>query len=278
MLEAVYLEATSTIPEATYFYSKIENSEGKEESVIIRLTDFELFNHKGWDPLFVLLQELKIFERYLNNYKISPHIVGIRDYFVSYSSSNPAANPRYYVIMDEHHSNLRDLLEIRRELGEPYTEEMILRIAQSLLSALSILHKLGIAHQNIRPETVMFNHNTKEFMLDGFGLAEPITKGSYAQTASLIGTPIYLPLSLLTEFTVKDGRIHFFTDLLKADMYSLGVLLIELFGLKLEVEAGIPSSTFYEIIKLKRLKTLEDFCQLCEQKYLLHNHLIGTLK
>ncbi len=108
-----------------------------------------------------------------------------------------------------------DLLAVLRRMGRP-SKEKALQIARQLCAGLAAAHDKGVLHRDLKPHNVMIDGQGRVRITD-FGLAgfaEDFTgKEVYA------GTPAYMSPEQLAGRGVS----------VKSDIYSLGVVLSELF-------------------------------------------------
>ena len=72
---------------------------------IIKMLDFEFIADNRWDPIFYLLQELKINQKYLESKRKHDCILHMVDYFVDYNANKPDQNPKFFLIYEDFHSN-----------------------------------------------------------------------------------------------------------------------------------------------------------------------------
>ena len=92
-----------------------------------------------------------------------------------------------------------------------YSEPMVLQLAKSVASALTLCEKRGILHRDIKPENIFYS-NTGEFKLGDFGVAK---LAQHTGRGTVIGTFDYMAPEVY--------RSQPYGPL--ADIYSLGVLL-----------------------------------------------------
>jgi len=107
---------------------------------------------------------------------------------------------------------LRDLLNDYGTL----TVEQSLDIAQAVLQALSVAHREGILHRDVKPENVILV-NDGRIKIGDFGLARPVNNATDTGK-SLLGTVAYIAPELLTR-SQADNR---------SDLYSVGIMLFEM--------------------------------------------------
>ena len=131
--------------------------------------------------------------------------------------------------------NLRNILEVKpqvfgRQLGEPMdcVEYFIsCEIFRQILESVQYLHELNpqIIHRDLKPENILIAENVRNgrfVKLCDFGLAVEHQKESQSHSKHK-GTPKYMAPELdQSKYTTK------------ADIYSLGILSMELFDIILE--------------------------------------------
>jgi len=139
-----------------------------------------------------------------------PHIIAVHDF------GETADGQMYYVMEFVSGMDLQHLL--RRQSPEP---RQILRIITQVCEALQYAHERGIVHRDIKPANILIDERGNVKVAD-FGLAKVVGPHSvdYTATGTALGTPDYIAPEALD----VDGKIDH-----RADIYSLGVMIYELF-------------------------------------------------
>lgn len=120
---------------------------------------------------------------------------------------------------------LRYLLQQAGRL--PYSAA--LRIARQVAMGLDAAHQVGVIHRDIKPDNVIIEQSGNAKLMD-FGIARPARRTEPGQTQQgvFIGTPAYASPEQLSGIDL-DAR---------ADIYSTGVMLTEMFCGKLPFEGS----------------------------------------
>lgn len=144
----------------------------------------------------------------------------------------PHAVPQYkkvlYIQMKLYGKSLRKWMDDRNSSDSPMVVgPECLRIFRQVLEAMVYIHHRGYMHRDVKPANILFTLEGSDVQLGDFGLARLTTHppgtsapGSLARgTYTLnVGTPLY------TAPEVKRGNYG-----KKSDMFSLGIILLELF-------------------------------------------------
>jgi eukaryotic-like serine/threonine-protein kinase len=111
--------------------------------------------------------------------------------------------------------------------GEPLTRRMSDRpmawpqlesIARQLCAGLAAAHAAGVVHRDLKPDNVLIEQGTERAVLTDFGIARSGDDPSVTQVGAVVGTPRYMAPEQLAGREVD----------LRADLFSLGVMLFEL--------------------------------------------------
>ena len=109
--------------------------------------------------------------------------------------------------------NLREL-ENERTLKD--TDKLALTV--QLVSGLNYAHKNRIIHRDLKPENILVNKDLKLKIAD-FGLALILNEPSVTEASSIVGTPAYMSPEQIRGEQLDE----------RSDLFSLGILLLELF-------------------------------------------------
>lgn len=111
-------------------------------------------------------------------------------------------------------------------LAEKPSQAMRRRVFEQLLQAVAYIHRSGIVHNDIKPENILITRADNDVRLIDFGLADDDAH-YFARTLGC--TPLYASPELLAQAKDIDAR---------SDIYSLGVIMKELFGNRHSCIAG----------------------------------------
>ncbi|GIK56341.1 MAG: hypothetical protein BroJett015_20040 [Chloroflexota bacterium] len=130
---------------------------------------------------------------------------------------------------------LADLGRRKEILTTPYA----LALARQVADALAAAHRKGIVHRDLKPSNILLDAHGKPLLTD-LGIAAVESNPRLTQTNVLLGTPHYMSPEQVKGEPV-DGR---------TDLYSLGIILYELFaGMRpftADVQWGVLHKQIYE--------------------------------
>lgn len=131
---------------------------------------------------------------------------------------------------------LRYLLDTTQRL--PYSAG--LRLAKQLSAGLAAAHAVGVLHRDIKPENLILEPTGNAKLMD-FGIARPVDRLTPGQTQAgwVVGTPQYLSPEQLQGLD-SDTR---------ADIYSCGIVLYELFTGRLPFTGATPMDVAFQHLK-----------------------------
>jgi serine/threonine protein kinase len=182
---------------------------------------------KVLDPL--LLKDKQILKRFKKEaqtaVKLSnPYIITIYDVGQEGDS--------HYIVMEYLGKSLRDRIKSGGKLPPQEALDIIKKIAE----ALSYAHGKGIIHRDIKPDNIMFRPGRKEPVLVDFGIARVLDLNTkLTMTGIRVGTPHYMSPEQCKGEKI-DGR---------SDIYSLGVVLIELLTGSVPYKSETPMGLIY---------------------------------
>lgn len=126
----------------------------------------------------------------------------------------------------------KDLKEVIRAEGGALPLNFAIIIIRQIVAALKVAHDLGIIHRDIKPQNILIQRNGQVKILD-FGIARLANSDELTRTGSLLGSPVYMSPE---QASGKD------TDH-RSDIYSLGVIMFEIFSGRIPFLADTPIAT-----------------------------------
>jgi serine/threonine protein kinase len=115
----------------------------------------------------------------------------------------------------------------------------VLQFMRPVCQALSYAHQQGVLHRDLKPSNMMVSKEGHVFLTD-FGLARMVQAGeSTLSQDMMIGTPQYISPEQALGVKELDGR---------TDIYSLGVVLYEMFTGQVPFNADTPFATIHDHI------------------------------
>uniref|UniRef100_A0A674MZG6 non-specific serine/threonine protein kinase n=1 Tax=Takifugu rubripes TaxID=31033 RepID=A0A674MZG6_TAKRU len=95
-------------------------------------------------------------------------------------------------------------------------EEQIATVCLSVLKALSVLHKQGVIHRDIKSDSILLTHDGRVKLSD-FGFCAQVSK-EVQKRKSLVGTPYWMAPELISRLPYGP----------EVDIWSLGIMVIEM--------------------------------------------------
>ena len=123
-------------------------------------------------------------------------------------------------------------LDQRRKNQYPWEETELMQVARDLVDVLALAERKGICHRDIKPQNIFYNSVTKQVKLGDFGSSAAGIFG--IQNATVVGTPLYMSTELKNAMLFENLRIEH--DVIKSDVYALGITLLALGKLAVPVK------------------------------------------
>ena len=167
------------------------------------------------------------------------------------------SHPNIVTVYDagQDHNTIFIAMELLK--GKPLSEfsenrelrlQEIVNIGVQVAEALDYAHHQGIVHRDIKPQNIILT-SAGQVKITDFGIAhiEDPNAPHHTQAGDILGTPFYMSPEQVSGQPV-DGR---------SDLFSLGVILYELFTGKKPFTGGNISSIFNSIMQDSPAKPLE---------------------
>ena len=124
-------------------------------------------------------------------------------------------------------SDLHTVMSGYRNDGELMEPEDVLHIIGEMCQALDYVHSKGVIHRDVKPSNIVLDKEGRAYLSD-FGLALNTEVGTLGE---IFGSPQYIS----PEQTVSSAKAE-----ARSDLYSLGVILYEIFTGRLPFESKDP--------------------------------------
>jgi DNA-binding NarL/FixJ family response regulator len=108
--------------------------------------------------------------------------------------------------------------DLKARLQNPISEGQSLDYLRRLAGALSVVHRAGILHRDLKPPNVMLRENGQVVLID-FGLAKDLVNRTHSTAAGVLrGSPYYMSPEQAQGAELDE----------RSDLYSLGVIFYEM--------------------------------------------------
>lgn len=196
----------------------------------LKFLEFSSFSDKSYLNCTRELLILQILNKAFKNTLETSAFLKLFDFY--YDDSENIAG-RYYlvIVMEFCILDFNDILIKRRDFGEDFSENELYFILHGIISALSQLKTIGIAHRDIKLENILYNPQNGLLKLADFSEAkyfESIDQESISFN-TLKGSEAYMSPELLRMYNKFKKQMKLFYDPWKADIYSIGLCIYVLY-------------------------------------------------
>ncbi|HQQ75176.1 MAG TPA: serine/threonine-protein kinase [Pseudomonadales bacterium] len=137
--------------------------------------------------------------------------------------------------------------DLEHRLARGIDESHALRVLREMASVLGFVHSKGIIHRDIKPANILFRED-ETLVLTDFGIAKKINNDvGMTQAGMIVGSAAYCSPEQLQGMEIDH----------RADIYSLGVLMLELFTGKnpFKADTFIDTAMHHMQMEVPRLPT-----------------------
>jgi len=154
-----------------------------------------------------------------------PSILPYKDFHIEKSTENPAAF-QLYIKMPRMKMSLRQLLDERAASNQGFLPKpAVLKYIKTLLSGLLFLAQKRIAHRDIKPANILVDFKDNLVLADLGEAKHSLDDDTTDSQLSFRGTVRYMAPELLSLAKRQSMKKQ---DLLKADLWSMGVTILEI--------------------------------------------------
>src|SRR5436190_530938 len=144
-----------------------------------------------------------------------PHIVPLYDYWRDPEGA--------YLVMRWLNASLRAAIQ-----SGPWSVEAASRLLDEIAGALSVAHREGIVHRDIKPDNILLDEDENAYLAD-FGIAKDLNVNGSTEQGALVGSLAYITPEQINGELVTP----------RSDIYSLGLVMYEI----LVSEKPFPTAT-----------------------------------
>ena len=156
-----------------------------------------------------------------------------------------------YILMELGKTDWEKEIRFYKEKNLKYNENELINIIKQLTSALSYLQKNNIVHRDIKPQNILI-FKDKKYKLADFGESKQLNNITTSLiNGSLRGTELYMSPLLFNG--LRNGQIEVSHNLVKSDVYSLGLCLF--------YSATISTKCLYDVRNFVEMKNLSTYIE-----------------
>ncbi|KRW98446.1 Protein kinase-like domain [Pseudocohnilembus persalinus] len=154
----------------------------------------------------------------------NPYMVNIQRVHKSFQSEYCSNFYKVYIAFDYHKLTLADQIQVKKDKKSLFSEESIYKLLICVGSALNFMNKFDIAHENIRPETILVDSQQKLYKLTNIKFMN-YSMSQYQAFLTGMGENCYLAPEQMESLKRRDHNPV--SDFQKTEVFSLGLVVLE---------------------------------------------------
>lgn len=212
--------------------------------------------------------EIKIWEKLQKCEKKPKSIPNFHGYEPEEITTLTDKKIQYNLIFDYFPSSLKKYIDELKANEQNFPLKKLLNFSKSLIDTLAYLQTLKVCHRDIKPANLLLDENSENIFVIDFGESKEIENYAETTLTRLAGTPKYLSPELhkimqsnSEERKMKKlGKLDFY----KSDVFSLGLVLLEMGALSVPKRSDDDEEAYFEKINSKIEKIHENYEEIAK--------------
>ena len=189
-----------------------------------------------------------------------PNILKILGFYILQQKNNNQTEYVLFLLMNCYEKTLESEILERKNKNNHYKKDEFLKLIKDLYSALYYLQNdAKIAHRDIKPSNILISEQGSLLLSD---FSESYLQTSFkARSTSIVGSPYFMAPELKELYIISDSTEEINYDPWKADVYSMGMTLLDCACLSIAENGSIEKKL--KIIEEIYGDDIKDFIAIC---------------